>query len=160
MASGDSLMYFDPLANRPPASAYATLDLRGALAVLDFDAAANEAASFLAPMPRHYRGGDLIAELYGTSAETSGNARLRIGLTRLVAASALDPPPSELSSAELVIAAPASAGQLVRAATAPMAAGSLTAGDLLLVSVARMATDGTDTLTSDWELTGIEVREQ
>jgi hypothetical protein len=160
MASGDSLLYFDPLANRPPTSAFATLDLRGAFVALEFDAAANESASFYAPLPRHYRGGNLIATLYGTSGGTSGNAKIRVALTRIVAGNSLDSPPATSDSEDVTIAAPAAAGQLVIAATAAMSVASLTASDLLLCTVTRLATDAADTLASDWELTGLEICEQ
>lgn len=56
MASGDTLLVFTPLHNEPPASAYATIDLRNQHPVLDFDAATNESAVFSAVMPRNYAG--------------------------------------------------------------------------------------------------------
>ena len=56
MASGDTLIVFTPLMNEPPASNYATLDLRNQHPVLDFDAGTNESAVFTAIMPRGYAG--------------------------------------------------------------------------------------------------------
>lgn len=56
MASGDTLAIFTPLHNEPPASNPATLDLRNAHPVLDFDATTNESAVFSSVMPRNYGG--------------------------------------------------------------------------------------------------------
>ena len=54
MASGDTLLIFTPLSNEPPASNFATLDLRNVHPVLDFDADTNESAVFSAVMPQNY----------------------------------------------------------------------------------------------------------
>lgn len=56
MASGDTLLIFTPLHNEPPASNYATFDVRNQHPVLDFDATTNESAVFSAVMPRNYAG--------------------------------------------------------------------------------------------------------
>ena len=48
MASGDTLLVFTPLHNEPPASNFATLDLRNLHPVLDFDPTTNESVSPLA----------------------------------------------------------------------------------------------------------------
>jgi len=56
MSSGDTLINFHPYNNEPPASNYATLDLRNNHPVLDFDDTTNESAVFSAVMPRNYAG--------------------------------------------------------------------------------------------------------
>ena len=56
MASGDTLVVFTPLHNEPPASNFATLDIRNQHPVLDFDATTNESAVFKGILPRHYAG--------------------------------------------------------------------------------------------------------
>ena len=63
MASGDSLVSFNALSNEPPASAYATLDTRNSIPVLDFDDATDESAEFGAVMPRNYGGGGVTVTL-------------------------------------------------------------------------------------------------
>ena len=79
MASGDSLLVFDPLSNRPPTADYATVDLRNGFVVLDFDDTTDEAAVFHAVVPSHYGGGNLVAVLNWTSTTaTTGNTKLRV----------------------------------------------------------------------------------
>jgi len=56
MASGDTLLIFTPQMNEPPASNYATLDLRNQHPVLDFDQDTNEDAVFSGVMPQNYAG--------------------------------------------------------------------------------------------------------
>ena len=64
MASGDSLMVFMPVHNEPPASNYATLDVRNSHPILDFDDATPESAVFSAIMPRHYGGGGITVYIH------------------------------------------------------------------------------------------------
>ena len=57
MASGDTLLTFHPYNNEPPASNYATIDLRNLHPVLDFiHSGTSESAVFSAVMPRNYAG--------------------------------------------------------------------------------------------------------
>lgn len=71
MASGDTLLTFIPQCNEPPASNFATLDIRNQHPVLDFDDTTNESAVFRGVMPRHYSGGGVTVYLHYamTSAE-------------------------------------------------------------------------------------------
>ncbi len=72
MASGDTLAVFTPLHNEPPASDYATLDLRNRIPVLDFDDSTDKSAVFSAVMPRNFSGGGLVVAVawMATSATT------------------------------------------------------------------------------------------
>lgn len=160
MAIGDTLLMFDPLANRPPTSGYATLDVRGQFVVLDFDASANEQAQFHAVVPRHYRGGGIQVLVSWTSTSaTSGNAKLRVELTRLTTGGNLDSLPSVGGTADLVVVAPATSGNVGVATFADLAVSDLAAGEMLLVRMTRLATDGADTMTGDLELIAVEVKE-
>jgi len=74
MASGNYLAVFTPLNNEPPASAFATLDTRNSVPVLDFDDTTDESAVFGGVLPAHYSGGGLTVTLVwmATSATTGG----------------------------------------------------------------------------------------
>ena len=160
MASNETLFVFDPLSNRPPATSFASVDLRGEFVVLDFDASTNEKAQFHAIVPSHYTGGDLNAVVTWTSSTaTSGNAKLNVELTRLGAGVNLDALPAPGGSAELVVSAPSTSGNLAVDSTDAIALGGLTPGDTLRVLVTRLATDAADTMTGDLELVSLELRE-
>ena len=73
MASGDTLLIFTPLHNEPPASDYATLDVRNQHPVLDFDASADESAVFSAVMPRNYSGGGVTVYVTGSWSSDTDN---------------------------------------------------------------------------------------
>lgn len=76
MASGNTLCVFTPLHNQPPATAFATLDLRNAHPVLDFDAAADEGAIFGSVLPNHYAAGGILAILHWTATTaTTGDVK-------------------------------------------------------------------------------------
>lgn len=160
MASGDTLLSFDPLSNRPPATAFATVDLRGEFVVLDFDDSTNEQAVFHASVPSHYSGGDLCADLAWTSSSaTSGNSKLRLELTRLGSGINLDALPTPDGSVDLVVPAPSTSGDLVVSLSGPITVSGLTPGESLRVLVTRLATDASDTMTGDLELVSFELRE-
>ena len=63
MASGDTLAIFTPHANQPPATNYATLNVRNGHLVLEFDTTTQEAAIFAGLMPRNYSGGNIVASV-------------------------------------------------------------------------------------------------
>jgi hypothetical protein len=72
MASGDTLLVLTPLHNEPPASNFATIDLRNQHPVLDFDATTNESAVFSAIMPRNYGGNGVTVNIHYAMTATSG----------------------------------------------------------------------------------------
>lgn len=73
MSSGDTLLILTPLANEPPSTNNALLDLRNSRPVLDFDDTTNWSAVFTAIMPRSYAGGGLTVYIHYamTSAEAN-----------------------------------------------------------------------------------------
>ncbi len=160
MAVGDTLLVFDPLANRPPTLAYATLDIRGEFVVLDFDAAANERAQFHTNLPTHYRGGDLKVFVTWTSTTaTTGNVKLSVELTRITSGNNLDALPSPQATVDVTASCPATSGNLAVMEIGPMVISGLAAGETLSVHITRLATDAADTMSGDLELVAIEVRE-
>lgn len=73
MASGNTLFELKPQDNIPPSSAFATPDVRGGIACLDFDDTTAEAAVFVIALPRHYAGGGITFYVHwaATSATTN-----------------------------------------------------------------------------------------
>jgi hypothetical protein len=160
MALNDTLLVLDPLANHSPAANFATLDMRGEFLVLDFDATANEQAQFHAIVPSHYKGAKLqLAVTWTPTTATTGNAKLRVELTRIEPSTNLDSLPPADATVDVTVAAPATSGVLVRSEFASATVSDLAAGDLLRVQLSRLATDAADTMTGDLELAAIEVRE-
>jgi len=142
MASGDSLLVFDPLSNRPPASNNASVDLRNGFVVLDFDDTTNEAALFHAVLPSHYGDGQLLAVVTWTSSTAiTGNVLFRVEATRLDSGTNLDTLPAVDGSSDLTTTAPATSGQLVVSQSPSLGVGGAVAGDLLLVGLTRLASD-------------------
>jgi hypothetical protein len=161
MASQDTLMVFGPLENRPPAADYATPDLRNGFVVLDFDAATAEAARFVALLPSHYRGGGFVPVVKWTSTSaTSGSVRLQVALTRLAAGANLDSPPAVAATTTFTATVPATSGQIVESVGQALTVADATTGDLLLVEVARLASDALDTMAGDLEFIALEIQEE
>ncbi len=77
MASGDALLAFHPLGGEPPATLFATLDVRNQHPVLDFqDGTANEAMMWSGMLPEHYGGGGITATVvWAASTAGSGNTK-------------------------------------------------------------------------------------
>ena len=84
MANGDTLAIFTAFSNEPPASSYATLDVRNQHPVLDFDDSANESAVFSGVMPRNYDGGGITVYLhYAMSSAVSGDIDWDVAFERI-----------------------------------------------------------------------------
>jgi hypothetical protein len=163
MASGDTLLTFTPLANMPPASSYATFDTRNSHAVLDFDAAADEAAIFGDVLPRHYSGGGLTVTLaWAASTATTGNVVWAVSIERLQD-DVDDTDADSFATAQTVTAACASAsGELSYDAvtfTSGAQMDSLAVGEAFRIKVQRTGSSGSDTMTGDAELFRVEIRE-
>ena len=160
MASGDSLFVFDPLFNRPPAANFASIDLRNGFAVLDFDDSTDESAHFLARLPSHYREGDLEAIVtWTTTSATVNDAKLKIQVTHLAEGDNLDSLPTVDDSEDLTLTAPTVSGDLVFTQTSTLEMGTAAAGEYLFVTLTRLATDVSDTLSGDIEVLSVEIRE-
>ena len=160
MASGDSLITLDALSNRPPATGFAAVNVRGGFVVLQFDDSLDEQALFHATIPSHYGGGDVEVVLtWTTTSATSGSCKLRVELTRMTSGSNLDSPPTVSDSVEVTENAPATSGDLVQSFCGPLSVTGLSGGDTLIVSVTRVASDAIDTLAGDVELISVALRE-
>lgn len=165
MASGDTLLQFFPYDNEPPASAYATLDLRNSHPTLDFDGNTDEEAVFTGILPRRYAGGGLtVYTWWAFTSATSGSLRVQ-GAFERIDAGTLDIDADSFASFNSAGAtAPGTSGVTVLCTLTFTSGGEmdgLLAGELFRLKIRRDAdaTSGTDDITSDAELLGIEIKE-
>lgn len=163
MASGDTLATFHPYQNEPPASAFATIDLRNAHPVLDFDAATDESAVFTAVMPRHYGGGGVTVKIiWAATSATSGDVRWQTAFERVIDqdidADGFATAQSGFGTANATSGIPT---QSNIAHTDGAQIDSIGIGDVFRLKVTRDAdgTSGTDDLVGDAEFLMAEVRE-
>jgi hypothetical protein len=154
-----TLARFTPRENQPPASAFATLDTRNAIAVLDFDAATDEAAIFSGVIPDYANlaSGLKVRLAWMASTATSGNVRWGVQLERCTT----DLDADSFDTATLVTsAAAATSGIPTIAEITATAIDSLAVGDTFRIKIYRDADDATnDTMTGDAELIAVEVQQ-
>ena len=165
MASGDTLAVFTPLHNEPPASNYATLDLRNYHPCLDFDGATDEEALFTGILPRNYAGGGLTVYLHvGFTSATSGNAYWQAAIERMDDGT-LDLDADSFASFNGAAGNPNATSGVMTLVTITFTAGaqmdSLAAGEMFRLKIRRDAdgTAGTDDVATDAELFGVEIKE-
>lgn len=162
MASGDTLVIFYPNDNEPPASDYATLDLRNSHPVLDFDDTTNESAVFSFVMPQNYSGGGLTLKIgYSMTSATSGDIDIDAALER-IGDQQLDVDSDSFAAVNSVddTTVPGTSGnvdvvQITFTDGADM--DSLAAGELGRLKITRDAVS--DTASGDLELHFVEIRE-
>ena len=162
MASGDSLFERDAQSSFPPASAAATPDVRNQAPVLDFDAAADEAAYVRLTLPRHYAAGGITVSLrWAASTATSGVCRWGLALERLQ--DDVDDVDSHSFATEKTVDATAASasGELAydEIAFLDSEIDGLLAGEEALLRVRRLGTHANDTMAGDAELFALEARE-
>lgn len=162
MATGDTLVIFTAQNNQPPATNPATLDLRNAHPVLDFDASTNESAIFGAVMPQHYGGGGVTVYIhYAMSSATSGDIDWDVAWER-VGDQQQDIDADSFAAVNSVdnTTVPATSGNVdvvSVAFTNGADMDSVAAGEYFRLQVTRDA--ASDTATGDAELIAVELRE-
>lgn len=167
MPTSKTLAVFDALAGRPPGSAFAQIDLRNAVVVLDFDDAAVESIDFVGVLPRGYAGRDF--EIVVTWAATSATSGAVVWQVEFERHSIADPTNGthDLDANDFGTpstntgATAASSGELVRTSISLEVsdASEPIAGESYRLRVSRAATSGSDTMTGDAELVAVELRE-
>jgi len=163
IASGDTLLIFTPQMNESPVAAFATFDTRNAHLVLDFDGATDEEAVFKGIMPAHYAGGGLTVKVHVTfTSATSGTANIECMLERITG---LDIDADSFAAMQDASAVPNATSGIETVASITFTSGaqmdSIVVADLFRLKIRRDAdgTNGTDDVTTDMELLGIEVLE-
>ena len=149
--------------NNPPATAFATIDQRNSIAVLDFDDTAVESAVFVGIMPEAASlGSGLIVRLHWlptSDVTTTRNVRWRVAFERSNTDLDLD---GFAANTEANGAVPSTTSGIPQMTSITVASGDLdgiTAGDLFRLRVTRVGSDSTnDTCQQDAELVAVEVR--
>jgi hypothetical protein len=158
-ASGGSKTYavFTATDNQPTATAFATLDTRNSIAVLDFDDAATESAVFVGILPEAASlGSGLIVSLrWMATTATSGDVRWSVAWEK--STTDLDSDSFDTATAATATANGTSGIVTVTNITCTTI-DSLAAGDLFRLRVQRVGGDGADTMTGDAELVAVEIR--
>jgi hypothetical protein len=153
-----TLARFTPRENQPPVTAFATLDTRNSIAVLDFDAATDESAIFSGVIPENANlaSGLQIRLAWMATTATSGNCRWGVQIERCTTDLDAD---SFDTATEATGAANGTSGIATLTSITVTAIDGLTAGDTFRIKVFRNADDATnDTMTGDAELIAVEVR--
>ena len=148
---------FTPSQNQPPATAFATLDTRNSILVLDFDDATDESAIFVSVIPEAASlGSGLKIRLHWmATTATSGNCVWDVSLERMNTDLDSD---SFNTIASATAAANGTSGILTITEITLTTIDSVTAGDGYRLKVNRDANNGSDTMSGDAELVVVEVR--
>lgn len=147
---------FSALDNQPPASAFATLDTRNSIAVLDFDDATDESAIFVNVMPEGaVLGSGLLIRLHLTATSaTSGNSVWDVSLERMNTDLDSD---SFDTVASATVAADATSGKPFYADITLTTIDGVTPRDGFRLKVTRNASNGSDNMSGDAELFLVEI---
>ena len=160
MASGDTLIIFTALHNEPPASNYATLDLRNQHPILNFDDTTSESAVFTGIMPSHYAGGGVEVKIHWSAVATSGDVDWDAAFER-IGDQQLDVDADDFAAVNSADdnAVPGTSG-LVDIVSISFSDGedmdSVAAGELFRIKITR---DVADTASGDVELHAVEIIE-
>jgi hypothetical protein len=144
--------------NQPPATAFATLDTRNSIAVLDFDAATDESAVFVGVIPEGASLGSGLKVFIHWMASTATSGNCRWGVQFEKSGTDLDSDSFDTATEAHSAANGTSGIETVTEITAT-AIDSLAAGNRFRLKVFRNADDATnDTMTGDAELVAVEIR--
>lgn len=162
MATGQTIATFRPFDNEPPATNFATLDLRNNHPVLDFDDTTQEAAIFSDVLPRAYAGGGITVYLhYAMTTATSGTCGWDVAIER-IGDQQLDVDSDSFATAQTVTAVtvPATSG-LVDIVNVAITDGanmdSLAVGEGFRIRIRRDVAN--DNASGDAELMFVEIKE-
>lgn len=161
LRSGQTLHTFGPLQNEPPASNYATLNVRNGHPVLEFDDTTSWAAVFTGILPRSYAGGGLTVYIHAAAVATTGTMGWLVAIER-IDDSSLDIDADSFASDVTVTAAtvPGTSGQtlvLNAAFTSGAAMDSLAAGEQFRLKIARDVSN--DTAVGNVQIVSVEIKE-
>jgi len=158
-ASGGTKTYavFTPGDNQPPATAFATLDTRNSVAVLDFDDTTDESAVFVGIIPEaaSLGSGLKIRIVWTATTATSGACVWDASIERMntdIDSDSFD------TIASVTTTTSGTSGIPNYSEITLTTIDSVTAGDGFRLKINRDANNGSDTMTGDAELIAVEVR--
>lgn len=156
-----TLKQWSALDNQPPASNYATFNTRNAIALLEFDAAADEAAIFIGFIPEgaDFTTGISVRISCAAASAASGDYVLTTSFEKCDGDLDTD------SFATGVSATTTTNGNNGTPTTTVIDHSSseidgLVAGDMFRLRVVRTGTDGADTMTGDLQLFTVEIQQR
>jgi hypothetical protein len=153
-----TLATFTPRDHQPPATAFATLDTRNSIAVLDFDPTTDESAHFVSIIPEgaNLASGLKIRLLWTATSATSGDCVWDASLERLntdIDSDSFDTLASVTTTTNATSGIPNSSEITLTTID------SVTAGDGFRLKITRDANNASDTMTGDAELIAVEVQQ-
>ena len=163
MASGDTLAIFTPASSEPPASDFATFDIRNVVLVLDFDDSTTESIEFAGFMPRNYDGGGLTVTVgyMMTTATASDTVDLEVSF-KSISDDSDDIDSKSFAAANAALSTVATVSGEVKYEAITFTDGadmdSIAAGEYFRMKFARDASGGTAS-PGDLELVFIELKE-
>ena len=158
-AGTKTLAVHTPMTSQPPATAFATLDTRNSIAVLDFDDATEEGACWVGVIPEAatLTSGISVRIHWTATSATSGACRWGVQFER--AGTDIDADSFDTATEAHSTTNGTSGIETITTITAT-SIDSLVAGDRYRVRVYRDSTDATnDTMTGDAELIAVELRQ-
>ena len=157
-ASGTKTIHqFTPRDNQPPATAFATLDTRNSIAVLDFDTATEEAAIFVGVIPEGatLTSGITVRITWTAATATSGDCRW--GAQWMRCNTDIDSDSFDTAT-EVTTTTNATSGIPNVTSITCTAIDGVTVGDMYRLRIYRDTGDAADTMAGDAELLTVEVR--
>jgi hypothetical protein len=148
---------FNSRDNQPPSTAFATLDTRNSVAILDFDDTTDEAAIFLGIIPEaaSLGSGLKIRLIWTATSATSGDCVWDASIERMntdIDSDSFD------TIASVTTTTNGTSGVPNYSEITLTTIDSVTAGDGFRLKINRDADNGSDTMTGDAELIAVEVR--
>lgn len=148
---------FTPMTSQPPASAYATLDTRNSIAVLDFDASTEESIFWVGVMPEGASLGSGLKVRIHWLATSATSGDVKWGAKFEAMTTDLDSDSFDTETTGTNTTSGTSGIETVTEITCTTI-DSIAAGGMFRLSIARKAADGADTMTGDAEIVAVELR--